>query len=101
MSEEKQEEFFDKEAQPQMVVIPGGFGPFPERKPPTLKQVAWGLVWAMLIFFVVVALAALLITWLWNSNLAGVNGLPEIDVRTAASVVIFIKLAAFLWRGHR
>lgn len=101
MSEDKQEEIFSEEAKPQMIVIPGGLEGLPPRKPPTLKQVAWGLVWTMLIFFVVVALAALLITWLWNSNLAGVDGLPEIDLRTAASVVIFIKLAAFLWRGHR
>lgn len=100
MPEENQEELFSEDGKPQMILIPG-LGELPPRKPPTLKQVAWGLVWTMLTFFVVVALAALLITWLWNSNLAGVNGLQEIDLRTAASVVIFIKLAAFLWRGYR
>lgn len=109
MSEDNLEEYPRTEGEPllggsgetPLIVIPGGLGNLPERKPPTLKQVAWGLVWSMAIFFVVVAVSAAIITWLWNSNLSGVNGLPSIDLRTAASVVILIKLAAFLWKGHR
>lgn len=81
---------------PVMIVNSAGLGA--ARPPLTLKALAWKILWAFLAFIVIVILSALLITWLWNENLAAVAGLPEIELRTAASAIVIFRLASFIWR---
>ncbi len=94
--QDKIEEYSKQETPPVMILNAGALGA--PAKPVTLKALAWKILWAFVGFVVIVILASLLITWLWNENLAGVTGLSEIDLRTAASGVVLFRLASFLWR---
>lgn len=97
------ERVFGSKSEPNMVLLPGDLSALlpPPPEPPSLADLAWAVVKAFGLFLLGVAITAFVVTWLWNSNIATTEGVPETDVHVVASAIVILRIAAFHWKGFR